>query len=95
MSKNRTKNDTIKDKIIQVVSEIPFGKTISYSYLAERVGMKGKVRYVSKFLKQNPYPIAIPCHRVIKKDGRYGNYLLGEEFKKYLIEWERKLIERQ
>ncbi|MDD3725691.1 MAG: MGMT family protein [Candidatus Ratteibacteria bacterium] len=95
MSKHITKKDTIKRKIMQAVLEIPFGRVISYSELAEKVGMKGKIRYISTFLKQNPYPVAIPCHRVIKKDGSYGNYILGRDLKKYLIEWEQKLLRHQ
>ncbi|MCM8830486.1 MAG: MGMT family protein [Candidatus Omnitrophica bacterium] len=95
MSKNRRKKDTIKNKVMQAVSKIPFGKTITYSQLAEKVGMEGKARYISTFLKENPYPVAIPCHRVIRKDGSYGNYILGEKFKRYLIEWEKNLIKPQ
>ncbi|HOL22514.1 MAG TPA: MGMT family protein [bacterium] len=95
MSKNRIRQDNIKNRIMQTVSEIPFGKTITYSDLAEKLGMKKKVRYISTFLKQNPYPVAVPCHRVIKKDGSYGKYILGEDFKKYLIEWEKELIKHQ
>lgn len=92
MSKRLNKKHTIKSRIMQVISEIPFGETISYSQLAERVGMKRKTRYIASFLKQNPYPIAIPCHRVIRKNGDYGNYLLGRDFKRYLIEWEKEII---
>ncbi|MCM8762690.1 MAG: MGMT family protein [Candidatus Omnitrophica bacterium] len=92
MSKNLKRKDTIKNKVMQAVSEIPFGRTITYSQLAEKVGMKGKIRYVSTFLKENPYPVAIPCHRVIRKDGSYGKYILGRRFKRYLIEWEKNLI---
>ncbi|MGI6596031.1 MAG: MGMT family protein [Elusimicrobia bacterium] len=93
MSKHRkTKKDNTKHRVMQAISEIPFGKTISYSQLAKNIGEKGKTRYIASFLKLNAYPIAIPCHRVIKKDGDYGNYALGKELKKYLIEWEKKLI---
>lgn len=91
MSK-RIKQNTIKNRIMQTISEIPFGKTITYSELAEKAGMKGKVRYVSTFLKQNPYPVAVPCHRVIRKNGSYGKYILGEDLKKFLIEREKGLI---
>jgi len=90
MSK-RIKQNNIKNRIMQTLSEIPFGKTITYSELAERVGMKGKVRYVATFLKDNKSLIAVPCHRVIRKDGSYGNYILGKKFKKYLIDWEKEL----
>jgi O-6-methylguanine DNA methyltransferase len=76
---------------MQAVCEIPFGKTITYSELAEKAGLKGKVRYVSSFLKHNSRLIAVPCHRVIKKNGDYGEYLLGRQFKQYLLDWEKSL----
>lgn len=83
--------DTIKNRIMQAVCEIPFGKTIAYSELAERAGLKGKERYVASFLKHNPYLIAIPCHRVIRKNGDCGDYTLGKAFKKFLIDREKSL----
>ncbi len=92
MSKHSTEKNTIKHRVMQAVSEIPFGKTITYSQLAENIGIKGKTRYIASFLKLNSYPVAIPCHRVIRKNGDYGNYSLGKELKKYLIEWEKELI---
>lgn len=92
MSKPAQKrNDTIKNRIMQAICEIPLGETISYSELAERAGLKGRERYVSTFLKQNNCLLAVPCHRVIKKNGGCGNYVLGKNFKKYLIDWEKSL----
>jgi len=91
MSKPEKRNSTIKERIMQAVCEIPFGKTITYSELAEKAGLKGKVRYVSSFLKHNSRLIAVPCHRVIKKNGDYGEYLLGRQFKQYLLDWEKSL----
>jgi len=91
MSKQEKRDSTIKERIMQAVCEIPFGKTITYSELAEKAGLKGKVRYVSSFLKHNSRLIAVPCHRVIKKDGDYGEYLLGRQFKQYLLDWEKSL----
>lgn len=95
MSKSaQVSNDTIRDRILQAVCEIPFGKTISYSELANRVGLKGRERYVSTFLKENPCLVAIPCHRVIKKNGDYGDYVLGESLKKFLLDREKSLTGR-
>ncbi|HRR95167.1 MAG TPA: MGMT family protein [Candidatus Ratteibacteria bacterium] len=72
--------------------KIKFGHTKTYSYIALKLGMKNNVRYISSILKENPYLISIPCHRVIKKNGEIGNYVLGKEFKKYLIEWENSFF---
>jgi len=88
------KNEKLKEKIFKELKKIKFGETISYSSLAEKVGMKNKVRYISSFLKKNPYLISIPCHRVIKKNGKIGKYVLGSKFKKILIEWERNFFKK-
>lgn len=92
MSKKH-KKDNIKRKIWQILLEIPIGKTYSYSYLAEKIGMKNKVRYIASLLKENPYPVSIPCHRIIHKNGKTGKYIWGENFKKFLLEWEKQFIE--
>jgi len=93
MSKSTQKNqNTIKKRIMQAVCEIPTGKTISYSELAEKIGIKKQERYIATFLKNNPYLIAIPCHRVIKKNRDYGNYILGKSFKKFLLDREKSFL---
>jgi len=81
--------DTIKKQLWQELLKIPLGTTLSYSLLAVKMGIPGQTRYIASLLKENPFLIAIPCHRVIKKNGQYGGYVLGENFKKYLIEWEK------
>lgn len=89
MSKKQSK-DNIKRKIWQILLEIPIGQTKSYSYIAERIGMKNKVRYIANLLKENPYPVSIPCHRIIHKNRKIGKYIWGENFKKLLLEWEKE-----
>ena len=59
------------------ISKIPHGETISYTTLAERVGFPRAVRAVASACGQNPVPLAIPCHRVIAKDGTLGGFSLG------------------
>jgi len=82
----------LKEKLLVELRKIKFGHTKTYSYIALKLGMKNNVRYISSILKENPYLISIPCHRVIKKNGEIGNYVLGKEFKKYLIEWENSFF---
>jgi O-6-methylguanine DNA methyltransferase len=82
--KNNTKNE-----IWQELKKIPFGETRSYSWLACKIGFKNKERYVASLLKENPYLISYPCHRIIKKDGKAGNNVLGKPFKNFLLEWEK------
>lgn len=84
--------DNIKKRLWQILLEIPIGETESYSDISRKLKMEKKTRYISKLLKENPYPISIPCHRVIYKSGKTGKYVWGENFKKFLIEWEKNFI---
>ncbi|MCM8767799.1 MAG: MGMT family protein [Candidatus Omnitrophica bacterium] len=81
--------DNIKKQLWQILLEIPIGETINYSKLSKRLNMAKKTRYISSLLKENPYPISIPCHRVIHKNRKIGKYIWGENFKKFLLDWEK------
>lgn len=59
------------------LAKIPYGETISYTTLAERVGFPRAVRAVASACGANPTPLIIPCHRVITKDGSLGGFSLG------------------
>ena len=59
------------------IAKIPYGKTISYTELAERVGFPRAVRAVASACGANPVALAIPCHRIIAKDGTLGGFSLG------------------
>jgi len=92
---SNSNKDTIKNKLWQELLKIPFGETISYSQLAKNMGNPRQTRYIASFLKENSLPISIPCHRIIKKSGEYGNFGLGKELKKYLIEWETSFFKKK
>lgn len=59
------------------ISKIPYGETISYTTLANRVGFPRAVRAVASACGANPVPLAIACHRVVAKDGTLGGFSLG------------------
>ena len=67
---------------------IPYGETISYKTLAERVGSPKAVRAVGAANGANPIPIIIPCHRVIGNDGSLTGFGGGLPLKKKLLELE-------
>lgn len=68
------------------LTKIPFGQTASYQDIAEKIGKKEAVRAVGTAVGQNPVPILVPCHRVIRKDGALGEFSLGgPEVKKQLL----------
>jgi len=64
--------NTLKQKIFREVCKIPRGKTKTYKQIAKAV--KTSPRVVAKILSQNLHPIKIPCHRVIRADGKIGGY---------------------
>jgi methylated-DNA-[protein]-cysteine S-methyltransferase len=77
--------------------EIPFGHTQSYSEIADLIQKPASVRAVGAAIGANPVLIAVPCHRVIGKNGTLTGYRGGLEMKKQLLqlESERSLMERR
>ena len=70
--------------------EIPYGTTVSYKKLAEKMGRPNAARAVGLANHQNPIPIFIPCHRVIGSDGSLVGYRGGIELKNNLIKMETR-----
>ena len=70
------------------VSNIPFGKTTSYSDIANAINNPKSVRAVGLANGKNPFPIVIPCHRIIGKDKSLTGYASGLKVKKWLLEHE-------
>ena len=56
------------------ISKIPFGNTKTYKEIAVSIGKPNSARAVANACGKNPYPIDIPCHRVIRSDGNIGGY---------------------
>lgn len=73
------------------LSEIPYGKTVSYEDIAEMID-KDKARKLTRAVGaacgDNPVPIIVPCHRVIGKDGKLVGYSLGVDIKDFLLQHE-------
>jgi methylated-DNA-[protein]-cysteine S-methyltransferase len=61
-------------KVLEVVRTIPAGETMSYGEVAVAVGSPGAARAVGQALGRNPYPIVVPCHRVLAAGGRIGGF---------------------
>lgn len=75
-------------KVLKEVNNIPFGKTASYKYIAERAGNSKAVRAAGSANANNPLPIVIPCHRIINTNGGLGGYGGNLQRKAYLLELE-------
>lgn len=78
-------------KVYRVVLSIPLGKVRTYKWVAQKVGRPKASRAVGQALKRNPYPLIIPCHRVIKSDGSLGGYAWGRKIKRALLKLEKEL----
>ena len=61
-------------KVWKAISNIPKGKTLTYKELAKIIGKPKATRAIANACGKNPFPIKIPCHRVIRSDGNIGGY---------------------
>lgn len=75
--------------VLDRLREIPFGRTRSYAEVAAATGSPRAVRAVGTACARNPVPLLVPCHRVVRSDGRAGSYRGGEPAKAYLLALER------
>ena len=76
---------SLDKEIYKKLLQVPKGKVTTYGELAKAVGMKNGQRAVGKIMNKNPYPVIIPCHRVVKSDGKIGGYAYGEQIKSNML----------
>jgi AraC family transcriptional regulator of adaptative response/methylated-DNA-[protein]-cysteine methyltransferase len=81
-------------QVWQALLRIPLGGAVSYEGLARAVGLPQGARAVGNAVGDNPIPFLIPCHRVIRKLGEFGNYGEGPARKKAILGWEAALLHR-
>ena len=87
----------MQKEVWNILKTIPYGKTITYGEIAEKIAKKRGINKMSaqavgNAVSKNPIPIIIPCHRVIGKDGSLVGYAGGLEIKKKLLIIENILI---
>ncbi|HZQ47794.1 MAG TPA: methylated-DNA--[protein]-cysteine S-methyltransferase [Verrucomicrobiae bacterium] len=81
-----------QEKIWRQIALIPYGKTITYSDLARRVGATQAVRAAGTSTGRNPLSIVIPCHRVVGKNGSLCGFAGGLDKKHQLLEFEKSVV---
>ena len=86
----KLKGTVFQLKVWNYLKKIPRGKVITYLDLAKAIKMPKAVRAVANAVGKNPYPPKIPCHRVIRSDGKLGGYSApgGIKTKKKLLKME-------
>ena len=87
----KLKGTELQIKVWKYLMKIPKGKTKTYLEVARAVGKPKAVRAVANAIGKNPFPIKIPCHRVVRSDGKLGGYSGpgGIKTKKKLLASER------
>ncbi len=78
-------------RVYRIVARIPLGQVRTYKWVARRAGSPGAYRVVGTVLKNNPWPLIIPCHRVVKSNNIFGEYIFGKGNKKQLLELEKEI----
>ncbi|MEK7641776.1 MAG: MGMT family protein [Patescibacteria group bacterium] len=84
------KTTSFTEKVFSIVRRIPKGKVLTYKEVAQKAGQPGASRAVGNILSTN-YDSKIPCHRVIRTDGKMGGYNRGVENKIKILKKEGAL----
>ena len=72
-------------KIYKKLLQVPPGKITTYGELSRAVGFENGQRAIGQIMKKNPFPVIVPCHRVVISDGTVGGYAYGSERKKHML----------
>ncbi len=79
--------------VLNVLRQVAFGQLTSYGELARAAGYPGAARAVGQVMANNPLPLVIPCHRVLRSDGSLGGFGGGPEMKQRLLRLEGVEVE--
>lgn len=79
---------SFQQQVWKVVREIPFGETVSYSDIAQRLGRPSAVRAVGRAIGANPVLFIVPCHRILSKSGNLTGFRGGLPMKEQLLQLE-------
>ncbi|MHA1650089.1 MAG: MGMT family protein [Candidatus Helarchaeota archaeon] len=94
MSLKESNLTDFQKKVLELTKKIPKGKVATYKLIAQVLGNVNLSRAVGNALNKNPFPIIIPCHRVIKSNGFVGGFARGIEEKVKLLKEENIRVNR-
>ena len=86
----RINGSKFRMKVWEELKKIPYGETVTYVELARRIGSPKAFRAVANACGANPFPIIIPCHRVVASGGKIGGYTGGIDIKITLLDIEKQ-----
>ncbi|MDY6861561.1 MAG: methylated-DNA--[protein]-cysteine S-methyltransferase [Thermodesulfobacteriota bacterium] len=86
---------SFQKKVWKKTQIIPYGEVRTYGWISEEMGSGKAARAVGQALGRNPFPILIPCHRVVKGNGEMGGFSNGIDLKKRLLKLEGIQITRE
>lgn len=75
----------LEQRVYEKLLEVPKGMVTTYGELAKAVGLKNGQRVIGRIMNKNPYPVIIPCHRVILSNGKVGGYSWGKNIKSKML----------
>ena len=75
----------LEKKVYTALARVPKGKVTTYGELARAVGLGGGQRAIGRIMNKNPYPVIIPCHRVVMSTGDVGGYAHGSGVKESML----------
>lgn len=85
---------TLEHKVYKKLLQVPKGRVTTYGELAKAVGLKNGQRAIGKIMNKNPFPVIVPCHRVILSSGKVGGYAWGEKIKTNMLSKEGVQIKK-
>ena len=91
-NKKESRNSISDADVYDLLLKIPEGRVSTYGDLAKALGNPSYSRLIGRILGNNPNPIKVPCHRVVKSDGKLGGYRYGTDKKRDLLEKEGVFI---
>lgn len=75
----------LEHKVYRKLLEVPRGQVTTYGELAKAVGLKNGQRAIGRMMNKNPFPVIVPCHRVILSSGKVGGYAWGQKVKSRML----------
>lgn len=82
----------LEKRVYRNLLKVPKGKVTTYGELAKAAGIANGQRAVGRIMNKNPFPVIIPCHRVVKSDGKIGGYFYGQDVKSKMLSTEGVMI---